>query len=166
MLIKFNCVFRSELKGIRGTLIVRSILVSFNIVSRVAIFLSLVTYAYYGNALYAKQVFIITTYYNFLYDTMLHFWPESLATLGEAYIGLRRFEEFLLMPESRDEPKKGCENFNYTKDCLTKDMPKTKEFAGFVSGRYQNEEPRSQIGITFQNVSAYWASDIEGVNTG
>lgn len=100
-IIVFIIFYRKELKAIRGILLIRGVLLSFNIISRAAIFLSLASYVYFGNIFTAKQVFIVTSYFGFLYDSMLHFWPLALTSVAEAYISVSRIEKYLLMPESK-----------------------------------------------------------------
>ncbi|XP_053685764.1 probable multidrug resistance-associated protein lethal(2)03659 [Sabethes cyaneus] len=96
-----DSIRRKEIAGIRGTLFIRAGLLSFNLVSRLSIFLSLVGYCYSGNVFTAKQVFIVTSYFNLLYSSMLHFWPLSLTSVAEGLISIRRIQEFLLLPERK-----------------------------------------------------------------
>lgn len=96
------CVsYRKELKGIQSSLYIRGIVLSFKIVCRFSTFLSLATYVYSGNVFTAHQVFIVTSYFNHLYLTMLHLWPISLTFVGEAYVSIRRIQSFLLLPEGK-----------------------------------------------------------------
>ncbi|XP_065085907.1 ATP-binding cassette sub-family C member 4-like [Ochlerotatus camptorhynchus] len=101
---------RREIRGIRGTLFIRAGLLSFNLVSRLSIFLSLVGYCYFGHVFTAKKVFIVTSYFNLLYSSMLHFWPLALTSTAEGLISIRRIQEFLLLPErTMVEPKAASE---------------------------------------------------------
>lgn len=99
--VHLDCHFfcSSELLGVRGILLVKGILMTLNIVPRMAIFLSLVSFVLFGNVFNARQVFIVTTYFNFLYDSMVYFWPLAITSWTESLVGLRRIEEFLLLPE-------------------------------------------------------------------
>ncbi|XP_058461266.1 probable multidrug resistance-associated protein lethal(2)03659 [Malaya genurostris] len=99
-----DAIRRKEITGIRGTLFIRAGLLSFNLVSRLSIFLSLVGYCYSGNVFTARQVFIVTSYFNLLYSSMLHFWPLSLTSVAEGLISIKRIEEFLLLPERKMLP--------------------------------------------------------------
>lgn len=92
---------RKELKGIKSSLNIRGIVLSFKIVCRFSTFLSLATYVYSGNVFTAHQVFIVTSYFNHLYLTMLHLWPIALTFVGEAYVSIRRIQSFLLLPEGK-----------------------------------------------------------------
>lgn len=94
---------KKELLAIRGTLFIRATLVSFKILSRVAIFLALCSYVYCGNVFTASKVFIVTSYFNFLYSSVLLFWPMSVQNIAEASVSFRRIQEFLLMPEDKRE---------------------------------------------------------------
>uniref|UniRef100_A0AAG5CQF6 Uncharacterized protein n=1 Tax=Anopheles atroparvus TaxID=41427 RepID=A0AAG5CQF6_ANOAO len=95
---------RKEVNGIRGTLFIRAGLLSFNLVSRVAIFLSLVAYVLHGNVFTAKKVFIVTSYFNWLYSSMLHFWPLALTSVHEGLVSIRRIQDFLLLDERKFKP--------------------------------------------------------------
>lgn len=92
---------RKEINGVRGTLFIRAGLLSFNLVSRLSIFLSLVGYCYFGSVFTARKVFIVTSYFNLLYSSMLHFWPLALTSVAEGFISIRRIQEFLLLPERK-----------------------------------------------------------------
>lgn len=96
-----------ELKQIRGSLLIRGTLVVFMIVSRFAIFFSLISYIYFGNdnAFSADKVFIITSYFNMLYSSMLLFWPVALFSTAEVLVSIRRIQKFLLHPETKHERK-------------------------------------------------------------
>lgn len=89
------------MKGIKSSLYIRGIVLSFKIVCRFSTFLSLATYVYSGNVFTAHQVFIVTSYFNHLYLTMLHLWPIALTFVGEAYVSIRRIQSFLLLPEGK-----------------------------------------------------------------
>lgn len=89
------------MRGIRGTLFIRATLLSFNIISRFSIFVSLATYVYFGNVFTARKVFIVTAYFNFLYSSLLHFWPLGISAVSETRISIDRIQEFLTLPENK-----------------------------------------------------------------
>lgn len=112
----FSLFCSAELSGVRGVLLVKGLLISLNIVPRMAIFLSLVSFVLFGNVFNARQVFIVTTYFNFLYDSMVFFWPLAITSWAESHVGLRRIEDFLLLPEKHEnnsEPMQHNEYINY-----------------------------------------------------
>lgn len=188
-------VCRKEISSIRGTLIIRGILLSFNIVSRFSIFLSLGTYVYMGNIFTARQVFIVTSYFNFLYDSMLHFWPIALTSAAECYVSIKRIEQFLLLPETKSQ------QLVQTSKAQQKDKAKEKQIEdkyksklsntlnglskehinmGFMpdvlSGGLCEKLPSRKLvcinensntkGVIFRNVTATWGQEAQGQQTG
>lgn len=81
---------------------IRGVLFSLNIISRISIFLSLVTYVYCGNVFTSRQVFVVTSYFNFLYDSMLYFWTVAFSAISECFVSIKRIEDFLLLPEDKE----------------------------------------------------------------
>uniref|UniRef100_A0AAG5CR64 Uncharacterized protein n=1 Tax=Anopheles atroparvus TaxID=41427 RepID=A0AAG5CR64_ANOAO len=92
---------RKEIHAIRGGAYVRATLISFFTVSRVSIFISLLSYTVTENVITAKKVFIVTSFYSILNDSMVHFWPMAITFCAEGYISLKRIRDFLLTPEGK-----------------------------------------------------------------
>uniref|UniRef100_A0A182M8V5 Uncharacterized protein n=1 Tax=Anopheles culicifacies TaxID=139723 RepID=A0A182M8V5_9DIPT len=92
---------RKEIQAIRGGAYVRATLISFFAVSRVSIFISLLSYTVTENIITAKKVFILTSFYSILNDSMVHFWPMAITFCAEGYISLKRIRDFLLTPEGK-----------------------------------------------------------------
>ncbi|XP_035901949.1 multidrug resistance-associated protein 4 [Anopheles stephensi] len=92
---------RKEIQAIRGGAYVRATLISFFTVSRVSIFISLLSYTVTENVITAKKVFIVTSFYSILNDSMVHFWPMAITFCAEGYISLKRIRDFLLTPEGK-----------------------------------------------------------------
>lgn len=57
---------------------------------------------YFGNVFTARKVFIVTSYFNFLYSSVLHFWPLAISSVAEVFVSIQRVQDFLLLPESKD----------------------------------------------------------------
>lgn len=74
-------------------------------ISKISIFLSLITYVYYGNLITARKVFIVSSYFNTLNLVMVYFWPVALTYVGEGYVSVKRLQEFLLLPETKQITK-------------------------------------------------------------
>lgn len=175
---------RKELKSIRGTMIIRGILLSFNIISRFSIFLSLASYVYFGNVFTARQVFIVTAYFNFLYDSMLHFWPIALTSVAECFVSIKRIEQFLLLPENKmaaqsqiDASSTAESTPTYITNTLA-GMGKEHTNVAFMPDvlntgkpmptypRFTRNESAASKGIYFKNVTAMWGRESEGIQTG
>lgn len=64
---------------IRSIAHILGIIYSLKMISNITIFLSLFSYIYFGNAITARRVFIVLTYYNILGKSLLTEWPVTLA---------------------------------------------------------------------------------------
>lgn len=186
---------RKELKGVKSSLNIRGIVLSFKIVCRFSTFLSLATYVYSGNVFTAHQVFIVTSYFNHLYLTMLHLWPISLTFTGEAYVSIRRIQSFLLLPEGKyqrkmnmnykDEEEEEAQNLMGNGSKLTAGLglygavngqsDKKKKNLVFKELQMTNGVPRKRRTVNsdtvkkeiiFDNVTALWITDDNGQNIG
>ncbi|XP_055303229.1 ATP-binding cassette sub-family C member 4-like [Sitodiplosis mosellana] len=96
---------KKEVDVIRSIAYIRATINSFTMISKVSIFLSLVSYVYFGNVITARKVFIVSSYFNILNVSMVAFWPIVLTYTAEAYVSVRRIQEFLLRPESKHAEK-------------------------------------------------------------
>jgi ATP-binding cassette, subfamily C (CFTR/MRP), member 4 len=74
---------KKELRAVRGTNYIMALIYSLWAVSRVSLFLTLITYVYQGNVLTARKVFIVSAYYNILQESMvsLNFLYKKFITL-------------------------------------------------------------------------------------
>ncbi|XP_037030669.1 multidrug resistance-associated protein 4-like [Bradysia coprophila] len=177
---------KKEINGIRGTLFIRGTLLSFNIVSRFSIFISLVSYVYFGNIITARKVFIITSYFNFLYSSVLHFWPLAVSSMAEVFVSIKRVEQFLLLPEDKtamcknrapDDDDSELEKLLKVKLSNGHDAKVNGELIENVKNiRITNGhgnicrrivvESSNIKGITFVNATARWLRETSGSNIG
>lgn len=67
--------------------------------TKVAIFISILTFIYFDNDLTAAKVFVIFYYYENLKYTLVDFLPMAIAFVLEAYVSVKRMQKFLLLPE-------------------------------------------------------------------
>ncbi|KAJ6637207.1 putative multidrug resistance-associated protein lethal [Pseudolycoriella hygida] len=174
---------KKEISGIRGTLFIRGTLLSFNIVSRFSIFISLVAFVYFGNMITARKVFIITSYFNFLYSSVLHFWPLAVSSMAEVYVSIKRVQDFLLLPEDKDTMSKHFEHddnneferllkVKFGNDKLAnvnhiENMKNVRIMNGHGNACRRIVVESSNIkGITFVNATAQWLRQSSESNTG
>lgn len=68
--------------------------------SRFGIFLTVISYVLHGNNITAEKVFVITSYYMILRQTMTVFFPQGIAQLAEAHVALTRIERFMFLEET------------------------------------------------------------------
>lgn len=91
------------MNAIRGTAYIRATITSFAMISKISIFLSLASYVYFDNVITARNVFIVSSYFNLLNWSMVYFWPVAITHVAEAYISAKRVQEYLL--KSEEKPK-------------------------------------------------------------
>ncbi|XP_044727627.1 ATP-binding cassette sub-family C member 4-like isoform X2 [Chrysoperla carnea] len=92
---------RNEIKQIRLNCYIRGVIVSFIMfTTRISIFTSILVYVLLGNYITAEQVFVLTSYYNILRQTMTVFFPQGIAQFAEARVSIKRLEKFLLYDET------------------------------------------------------------------
>ncbi|XP_064540708.1 probable multidrug resistance-associated protein lethal(2)03659 [Drosophila montana] len=93
-------VRKLEVKEIRGSMSIYAALQCTNMISKVSLFLSLIAYVYTGDVVTAQKVFILSSYYSLLNDSLLHFWPLAITTWAQTVVSARRVTEFLQQEES------------------------------------------------------------------
>ncbi|XP_031635556.1 multidrug resistance-associated protein 4-like [Contarinia nasturtii] len=128
---------KKEVNVIRSIAYIRATINSFTMISKVSIFLSLVSYIYYGNAITARKVFIVSSYFNILNLSMVYFWPMALTHTAEAYISIKRVQEFLLRPESKRPEKPNYKNSNILNGGIAS---KTNGFPVFDKSNQKNSD--------------------------
>ncbi|EDW73918.2 uncharacterized protein Dwil_GK21659 [Drosophila willistoni] len=92
-------VRKSEVRAIRGSVSIYAGLQCTNMISKISLFLSLIAYVYTGEVVTARKVFILSSYYSLLNDSLLHFWPLAVTTWAQTLVSARRVVEFLKQTE-------------------------------------------------------------------
>lgn len=136
-----------ELRGIRGTQMVNGFLGSTRIISRVAVFVSLSTYAYYGNVFEARQVFVVTTYFSYIYSSLFMNWSMAWSAMAQTLVSVARIERFLLLPETKAE-------------LMVRSVVKPDQI------RQMDEHVETVKGVIMENVVASWRTDTKTPTTG
>ncbi|XP_055848004.1 probable multidrug resistance-associated protein lethal(2)03659 [Episyrphus balteatus] len=95
-----------EVNAIRGTSYIYAALSCTTMISKLSVFLSIVSYVYMGDAITAKRVFTVSSYFSMLNESMVHFWPLAITFCAEAVVSANRCKEFLLEAEDLEKPKK------------------------------------------------------------
>ncbi|XP_045542487.1 ATP-binding cassette subfamily C member 4 isoform X2 [Papilio machaon] len=133
---------KQEIKQIRATSYIRGVLTSFIMfMTRICLFISILAYVLgQNNIITAKQVFVVTSFYNILRQTMTVFFPQGIAQVAEATISIKRLQNFMLYEDtSKPVPglseiqtatkKKGKEEKEVVRESVasTKDEPLVTE---------------------------------------
>ncbi|GJQ84115.1 hypothetical protein Trydic_g12088 [Trypoxylus dichotomus] len=93
---------KHEIRAITGASYVKGVLLSFIMFStRIAIFISIFAYVLFDNKIYAEQVFVITSFYNILRQSMTVFFPQGIGQIAEANISIQRLNNFMLYDENK-----------------------------------------------------------------
>lgn len=155
---------KKELQAVKGSSYIMALLYSMWAISRVSLFLTLVTYVSSGNVLTARKVFIVSAFYNILNDSMVHFWPLAISFCAQAYVSTKRLKEFLLMKETKpllksmesESLKNNLKNENLIEDI--KIILPTK--------RIHISESSAKGAILFENVTGNWVNEDGEATTG
>lgn len=93
---------KNEIKQIRSTSFIRGTIGSFIMfTTRISIFISVLAYVLLGGYITAEQVFVLTSYYNILRQTMTVFFPQGIALVAEAMVSVKRLQKFLMYDETQ-----------------------------------------------------------------
>lgn len=128
---------------------------------------------YFGNVFTARKVFIVTSYFNFLYSSLLHYWPLGISAVSETRISINRVQEFLALPENKHQVHELRSKQTSDEVQLNNKGEKSSlEMVPLIDGkrekvvrRFVNEDAVEK-GILFQNATAGWLRDESGSNTG
>lgn len=92
-----------ELRVVTKSSYIRGIYMTFNLfTTRMALYCTLVTILMFGNELTIDKVFVISSYFNILAQTMTGMFVRGFAELAECMVAIRRLQSFLLFDEFQD----------------------------------------------------------------
>lgn len=153
------------MNAIRGTAYLRATLFSFGMISRLSIFISLVTYIFLGNIITAKKVFVVFSFFNILNLSMVYFWPLALTNVAEGYISAKRIQEFLLASEKKPKALEHKKIGDEKKEKGRKNAPDENGTAMVKISNTDNVTSKRIVdltakfkGIVMQNLTATWES--------
>ncbi|KAJ2943306.1 hypothetical protein O0L34_g12113 [Tuta absoluta] len=151
---------KKEMNVIKKMSWLRAVMIScVKLNTKVAIFLSIISFLSFKNDLTAAKVFVIFSYYEILKYTLVDFLPLAITFTLEAYVSVTRMQEFLLLPEVDN---------NSTVDLMTiddlKGVKQNGVFEKIGNGQQtyvksdSNLALRKQELITLRNYNAFWKS--------
>ncbi|XP_060873208.1 ATP-binding cassette sub-family C member 4-like isoform X2 [Metopolophium dirhodum] len=162
---------RKEINEIKGSSYCRAVMLSFMAFhTRVAMVFSIFLYVVLGNYISAQQVFVITSYYNLLRNTMTGFFPQGIAMVAEMLISIKRLQNFLMYDENKNQtvnPSKSDKKAaNSNRNIII-----TNKNVSSVNVKYNdNGSPQlNNIGIVVNNATAKWTeaqteNSLENIN--
>ncbi|CAK1546480.1 unnamed protein product [Leptosia nina] len=149
---------KKEMKVIKRISWLRAIMMSCaKLNTKVAIFISLMSYISFNNDLTAAKVFVIFSYYEMLKLTLVDFLPKAVAYVLEAHVSVKRMEAFLLLPEVENED--GVDLIHIDKleekdEDIFKDVEKSKQI---YKNTASNLEPLSSESLLkLEDYTVFW----------
>lgn len=94
-----------EMEGLELSWFTYTILMVLDVMSKLALFLSLAVFVLAGNNLTSDKVFMLTIYYNYINISMVQYWSIAMKAAHEGRLAIKRIEEFLLENNSDVERK-------------------------------------------------------------
>ncbi|KAF6206425.1 hypothetical protein GE061_017658 [Apolygus lucorum] len=118
---------RKEVRQIRRSGYIKAVMYSFILFhARTSVFLTIFSYALFGNYIRAEMVFVIQSYYAALRMSMSMFLPTVITQISEALVSVKRIKTFLLYDETNIPlALKGPEEQNGKKSGDFEPNPKT-----------------------------------------
>lgn len=92
-----------ELRVVTKSSYIRGIYMTFNLfTTRMALYCTLVSILLFGNELTIDKVFVVSSYFNILAQTMTGMFVRGFAELAECMVAIRRLQSFLMFNEFQD----------------------------------------------------------------
>ncbi|XP_067014167.2 probable multidrug resistance-associated protein lethal(2)03659 [Anabrus simplex] len=135
---------KHEIVTIKYTSYIRGIMLSFIMFStRIAIFITILSYVLFDNRVNAEKVFVLTAYYNILRQTMTVFFPQGIAQVAEAFVSVNRLQKFLLYDETMvPHPSKNR-------------SPEEQQRPGKIT-QENGKKKEKELGVWLNNGTAKW----------
>ncbi|GBP66208.1 Probable multidrug resistance-associated protein lethal(2)03659 [Eumeta japonica] len=154
---------KKEMNVIKKMSWLRAVMIScVKLNTKVAIFLSIISFLSLENGLTAAKVFVIFTYYEMLKYTLVDFLPLAITFTLEAYVSLKRMQEFLLLPEIENSDGVNLQVIDDKKLMQTKGV---FEKIGNGHQTYIKSETsmdqivtRPEVLVSMNDYTAYWRS--------
>ncbi|XP_049822547.1 probable multidrug resistance-associated protein lethal(2)03659 isoform X1 [Aethina tumida] len=141
---------RFEIKSIRITSYMRGVILSFIMYStRMSIFATILAYVLLENDITAKKVFVLTSFYNILRQTMTVFFPNGISQVAEANVSINRLNKFLVYDET--EIAKGIRRAE-----IALKANGIKKVNGDLKTSSEEESSAESKGIFMTNATAKW----------
>ncbi|KAG7295682.1 hypothetical protein JYU34_021965 [Plutella xylostella] len=129
--------------------------------TKVAIFLSIISYVSFKNELTAAKVFVIFSYYDILKYSLVDFLPLAITFTLEAFVSIKRMQEFLLLPEV--DNKDGVDLMKIHKEATPVANGVFEKIGNGQQAYIKSDTNLEQLSkpevlVSFKNYTAYWGS--------
>ncbi|KAI2473984.1 ATP binding cassette (ABC) transporter subfamily C member [Diabrotica virgifera virgifera] len=140
---------RHEIKSLRATAFMRGIFLSFIMYStRISLFVSILAYVLSGYDISAEKVFVITSFYSVLRQSLTVFFPQGIAQVAEVRISIQRLNKFMQF----EEIDMVREKFGRCSMSSSKSLDLSKSGNGV-----EKSEKKGELGVFLNNATAKWS---------
>ncbi|CAH2229132.1 jg8067, partial [Pararge aegeria aegeria] len=156
---------RKEMNVIKKMSWLRAVMIScVKLNTKVAIFLSIISFIAFKNELTAAKVFVIFSYYDILKYSLVDFLPLAITFTLEAYVSVQRIQEFLLLPEVDNQDGVDLINIDEVKN--TSGLNGVFEKIGngqqaYIKSETNLEQLKPAVLVSFKDYTAHWPSTEE-----
>ncbi|XP_068622328.1 probable multidrug resistance-associated protein lethal(2)03659 [Battus philenor] len=151
---------KKEMNVIKKMSWLRAVMIScVKLNTKVAIFLSIISFLSFKNELTASKVFVIFSYYDILKYTLVDFLPLAITFTLEAYVSVKRMQEFLLLPEVDNQDNVNLINIEESKNVTQSNGIFEKIGNGqqaYIKSESNLERLKPAVLISFKDYTAYW----------
>ncbi|XP_052748998.1 probable multidrug resistance-associated protein lethal(2)03659 [Galleria mellonella] len=147
---------KKEMNVIKKMSWLRAVMIScVKLNTKVAIFLSIISYLSFGNDLTAAKVFVIFTYYEMLKYTLVDFLPLGITFTLEAYVSVKRMQEFLLLTEVNNQDGVDLVKIeNAQANGVFEKIGNGQQ--AYIRSDSNVEQPKPQYVISMKDYTTYW----------
>ncbi|KAJ8707774.1 hypothetical protein PYW07_011451 [Mythimna separata] len=151
---------KKEMNVIKKMSWLRAVMIScVKLNTKVAILLSIMSYISFGNDLTAAKVFVIFSYYEILKYSLVDFLPLAITFTLEAYVSVKRMQEFLLLPEVDNQD--GVDLWNIEESNVVPEKNGVFEKIGngqqaYIKSESNLEQLKPQVLIAMKDYTAHW----------
>ena len=128
-------VRHKEMESIARGYNIKASLLSFYILTKIAIFITLVAHYFMGNSITAQQTFVTIAFFDFINQNLAKDWPFALTSIAEAFVSVKRIQDFL------------TQNMTKTKETVTKDPSLKVGIKLRNATAYWNQDDSANIGL-------------------
>ncbi|RVE46268.1 hypothetical protein evm_009092 [Chilo suppressalis] len=149
---------RKEMNVIKKMSWLRAVMIScVKLNTKVAIFLSIISFISFRNELTAAKVYVIFTYYEMLKYNLVDFLPLAITFTLEAYVSVKRMQEFLLLAEVDNQDGVDLVTIDEKQPVSNGVFEKIGNGQQtYIKSESNLEQAKPQALLSMQNYTAYW----------
>ncbi|XP_060808875.1 probable multidrug resistance-associated protein lethal(2)03659 [Amyelois transitella] len=147
---------KKEMSVIKKMSWLRAVMIScVKLNTKVAIFLSIISYLSFDNDLTAAKVFVVFAYYEMLRYTLVDFLPLGITFTLEAYVSVKRMQEFLLLSEVDNKDGVDLKKINVgTANGVFEKIGNGQQ--AYIRSESNLEQPKPQSLVVMKHFSSRW----------